>query len=244
MHDLITSSIEAHGGLKRWNEVREISATLALGGVGFAQRGQQAFTRMPTRVTVDTHVQRAFFEPFLAPGQRGVFEPYRTALQSFDGTVLERLENPRDTFQGWVPGMPWSATQLAYFAGYAMWTYLTMPFLLLADGIECQEVEPWVEDGETWRALKVTFPSSYATHSTEETFYFDDKGLIRRNDYTAEVVNAAKSAQYLHDYRMFDGIMFPTRRRVYRRGPDREPIKDPVIISIDLSDLKLSGATP
>jgi hypothetical protein len=240
MHDLITLSIEAHGGLKRWNELRQISATLALGGVGFAQRGQDAFTLMPTRVTVDTHEQSAFFEPFLASGQRGVFHPHRTAVQSFDGSVLEQLENPRDTFKGWVPGMPWSATQLAYFAGYAMWTYLTMPFLMLADGIECQEVEPWVEDGETWRALKVTFPGSYATHSAEEIFYFDDKGLIRRNDYTAEIVNAAKSAHYLHDYQMFDGIMFPTRRRVYRRGPAREPQKDLVIISVDLSDFSLT----
>jgi hypothetical protein len=242
MHDLITSSIAAHGGLTRWNELRQISATLALGGVGFKQRGQEAFTQRPTRVTVDTREQRASFEPFLAPGQRGVYEPHRTAVQSLDGTVLEQLENPRPTFRGWVPGMPWRASQLAYFAGYAMWTYFTMPFLLLRDGIECQEVEPWTEGGETWRALKVSFPKSYVTHSTEEIFYFDAKGLIRRNDYTVEVANAADAVHYLDDHQMFDGIVFPTKRRVYRRGADREPLKDPLIISIDLSDFQLTSA--
>jgi hypothetical protein len=100
-------------------------------------------------------------------------EPNRTAVETADGTVLEELKDPRRSFKSMPAGTPWSATQLVYFAGYAMSMYLTVPFSLLRDGIECQEVEPWVEDGETWRALKVTFPKSYVTHSTEQTIYFD-----------------------------------------------------------------------
>jgi hypothetical protein len=140
-------------------------------------------------------------------------------------------------------GTPWSATQLAYFAGYAMSMYLTVPFSLLRDGIECEEVAPWVEDAETWRALKVTFPKSYVTHSAEQTIYVDGKGLIRRHDYTAEISGDVQVAHYLDDHQAFDGIVFPTRRRAYLRGPDLKPQKDLVVISADLSDFKLSRAS-
>jgi hypothetical protein len=74
--------------------------------------------------------------------------------------------------------------------------------------------------------------------------FFDGKGLIRRHDYTAAVSGDAKVAHYLYDHQIFDGIVFPTRRRVYLRGPDLKPQKDLVIISADLSDFKLSRAGP
>jgi hypothetical protein len=176
MQELITLSIEAHGGLDRWNPLRQISATFAPGGIGLKQRGQEAFTQMSTRVTVDTREQKTTFGPFLAAGQCGIFEPNRTAVETVAGTILDELKNPRDSFKIMAVGTPWSATQLAYFAGYAMWMYLTVPFSLLRDGIECQEAEPWAEDGETWRALKVTFPKSYVTHSTEQTIFLTARG--------------------------------------------------------------------
>jgi len=240
MHDLIKSSIEAHGGLAQWNQIRQISANFAAGGPAFKQRGQEAFTQIPMRVTVDTREQRTIFGPFLAPGQCAVYEPDRTTVETVDGTLLEELKNPRDSFKG----PPWSATQLAYFAGYAIWMYLTVPFSLLSDGIECEETQPWEEGGETWRALKVTFPKSYVTHSTEQTLYFDAKGLIRRHDYTVDVSGGAKAAHYLYDHRTFDGIVFPTKRRVHLRGPDRQPQKELAIISVDFSDFNLSRAGP
>jgi hypothetical protein len=53
MHELVLSSIEAHGGLDRWRQIRQISANLAPDGIAFKQSGHDAFTRMPTRVTVE-----------------------------------------------------------------------------------------------------------------------------------------------------------------------------------------------
>jgi hypothetical protein len=244
MQALVALSIEAHGGLDRWHQLRQISATFAPGGIGLKQRGQEAFTRMPTRVTVDTREQKTIFRPFLASEQFGIFEADRTTVETSDGALLEELKNPRDSFKIMPAGTPWSATQLAYFAGYAMWMYLTVPFSLLREGIQCEEVEPWVEDGEIWRALKVIFPKSYVTHSTEQTIYLDGKGLIRRHDYIAEVSGDVKVAHYLYDHQTFDGMVFPTRRRAHFRGVDRQPQKNLVVISADLSDFKLSRAAP
>jgi hypothetical protein len=45
--------------------------------------------------------------------------------------------------------------------------------------VESEELEPWQEAGETWRRLKVHFPTDIATHSTEQTLYFDQKGLLK-----------------------------------------------------------------
>jgi hypothetical protein len=207
-------------------------------------KGPRSIHASPYARDRETREQKTVFGSFLAPDRCAAYEPHRTTVETADGTVLEELNDPRGSFQSMAAGTPWRATQLAYFVGYAMWMYLTVPFSLLSDGVACEEAEAWDEDGETWRALRVSFPRAYVTHSSEQTLYFDAKGLIRRQDYTAEVSGGAKIAHYLHEHRTFDGIVFPTRRRVYLRGPDRRPQKDPVIISADLSDFRLLRAAP
>lgn len=241
MHELIRLSIEAHGGLERWRKVRQVCATFVPGGMGLVQRGQEGFTTMPTRVIVDTQTQKTTFEPFLRSDQRGVFEPLRTVVESTEGDVLEQLDAPRHSFRLAEATAHWSATQLVYFAGCAMWTYLTLPFSLAMPGIQCDEVEPHQEDGESWRALRVVFPASFVTHSTEQTLYFDDKGLIRRHDYSVDISNGAQAAHYLYDHRTFDGIVFPTRRRICPRGPDLKPRKEVVVFSAELGAFALTG---
>ncbi|WP_245512789.1 hypothetical protein [Rhizobium sp. BK376] len=238
MLELIKSSIDAHGGLERWEQVRRISATLTPGGLALQLRGQEAFAKNSLRVTIDTRKQRTVFDPFLARGHIGIFEPYRTAVETSEGAVLDELQNPRDSF---VPEAPWSAPQLAYFVGYAMWTYLTLPFSLVRDGIHREEIGFHNEGGESWRAVKVIFPRSYVTHSSEQVLYFDDKGLIRRQDYSVDVAAGSVAAHYLYDHQEFDGIIFPTRRRIYPRGPDQLPNRDVVIMSADLTGFELSG---
>jgi hypothetical protein len=236
MHELIQLSIQAQGGLENWDRIRQVSATFIPDGIGLIQRGQEGFTKVPTRVTLDTKTQRTTFEPFLAPGQRGIFEPNRTAVQSLDGASLEELKDPRGSFKD---SETWSATQLAYFAGYAMWTYLTLPFSLVMDGVECEEVDPYIEDGETWRALNVIFPESFVTHSREQTLYIDNTGILRRHDYSVAISNGAQAAHYLYDHRDFDGIVFPTKRRIYPRSPDLKPIKELLVFAADLDDFTL-----
>ena len=135
---------------------------------------------------------------------------------------------------------PWDQLQLAYFAGYAMWTYLTTPFLLAMDGVATEELQPWRENGEMWRRLKVTFPQSIATHSTVQMFYFGSDGLLRRHDYDAEVLGGSPAAHYVHEYQEFSGILVPTKRRVFGRRPDGTPAPDPLLVTIDLSEVEFT----
>ncbi len=56
-------------------------------------------------------------------------------------------------------------SELAYFVGTAMWTYLTQPFTFTLPGFETSELGRWEEKGEQWRRLHVRWPSYLATHS-------------------------------------------------------------------------------
>jgi hypothetical protein len=246
MHDLVKSTIEAHGGLGRWKQVRQISAAFRAAGPSFAQRGPvgDAFAALPMQVLVDTTVQKVVVEPFVALGQKGIYRPDRTIVESADGGLVEALDNPRDTLRTVALGDPWSAPQVLYFVGYALWMYFTLPYSFLEDGVKCEEVEPWVEEGETWRALKVAYPASYPSHSTDQIHYFDSKGLMRRQDYTVDVRQNIVIAHYIYDHQTFDGFVFPTRRRIYARGPDRAPLKDRSLISADLNDFKFFRTAP
>ena len=120
-------------------------------------------------VTIDLRDEKASHWPFGSPDRRSRFEPHRVAPEDANGKVLEELLQPRSSFKG--HAALWSDLQLAYFAGYAMWTYLNIPFLLAGPGVESEEMEPWQESGEAWRRLKVRFQANIATHSTAHTVF-------------------------------------------------------------------------
>ena len=47
-----------------------------------------------------------------------------------NGTIVAQRMNPRATFRG-LARLTWDALDFTYFAGYALWNYLTTPFLLV-----------------------------------------------------------------------------------------------------------------
>src|SRR5262249_13584775 len=99
---------------------------------------------------------------------------------------------------------------------------------------------PWREGGETWRRLDVMFPPEIPTHSRKQTFYFDERWLLRRLDYTAEVFSRwAHASNYCFDYREMSGVMVPTRRRVTPRGPGGHPVAWPTMVWIEIQEFEL-----
>jgi hypothetical protein len=64
--------------------------------------------------------------------------------------------------------------------------------------------------------------------------------MIRRHDYAVDVSGGARTAHYLHDHRTFDGVVFSTKRRVYLRGPERQPQRGLAIITADFSNFNLA----
>ena len=236
MADLLDTVVEAHGGLERWNQLDNVSARLIQGGALWELKGQ-AGVLDDVVVTASLHEERVSHRPFGARYRHSVFTPERVAIESGDGTVLEALDQPRASFAGHTFETPWSTLQLAYFAGYAMWTYLTQPFTFTLPGFETSELEPWDEAGQQWRRLRVAWPSYLATHTSDQTLYFNSDGLLARHDYDVEISGGTSAAHYVSDYGEVAGIRLPTKHRIFPRTPDGQSLDEPLVVSIDLSEI-------
>ena len=237
MNTLVKRTIDAHGGLKKWNELESVTAHLDEDGALWGLKGHPELVG-ETNVTVGTRSEWASHHPFLAARARTRFEPHRTALESENGELIGELKEPRASFASHGLETPWSKLQLAYFTGYAMWTYLNLPFLLARPDVVSEEGTPWEENGETWRRLQIRFPADIATHSANQTLYIDGQGLLKRHDYDVDISGGTPAAHYTGEYREAGGIMFPTNHVIFPRQPDNTP-GDLLVVSIGLSNFDL-----
>lgn len=239
MKDLLTNIIDAHGGIGRWNSFQKVEATIVSGGELWGMKGLVQDAN-PRRMTVSLHQEFASVTPFGAADQRTSFTPDRIAIEKLDGTVVAERRDPRALFDGHEKLTPWGPLHRAYFNGYALWTYLTTPFHLAMNGVEVSELEPWREGSETWRVVRARFPKSIATHSDIQDFFFGEDFLLRRHDYNVDVAGGFDAAQHVFNYIEADGIKLPSKRLAYTRGPDRRAALDPLMVSIDISDVHFS----
>jgi hypothetical protein len=236
---LLNRIIEAHGGLRRWNEYSRVDATIVSGGGFFSLKGVPQ-DPAPRRMSVWLHEERSSVMPYGAADQRSMFTPERIAIEKLDGTVVAERRAPTDSFAGHQMNTPWDPLHRAYFNGEALWTYLTTPFLLAMDGVRVEELEPWREGSETWHVLRAQFPGTIETHCRIQDFFFDEDLLLRRHDYSVNIAGGFAAAQLTSDYVEANGIRLPTRRRAYTRGPDRQPIKEMLMVFIDISEASYS----
>ena len=237
MNELLARILDAHGGTDRWNGYAKVEATIVSGGGLFPLKGVPQDPN-PRRMTVWLHEERSSVFPFGAPDQRTMFTPERIAIEKVDGTLVAERHAPRDLFAGHQMNTPWDPLHRAYFNGEALWTYLTTPFLLAMGGVRVEETEPWREGTETWRVLRAYFPGWVETHCLVQDFFFDEDLMLRRQDYSVTIAGGFAAAQLMSDHVEANGIRLPTKRRAYARGPDRRPILDMLMVSIDLSEVR------
>jgi hypothetical protein len=123
----------------------------------------------------------------------------------------------------------WDIDDVVHFAGYALWGYLAAPFIFANDDFTVRELPR--------RRLRVDFPARIPTHSTRQTFYFDQDAILRRVDYTAEVMLGplARAQHHCYDHTWIDGLLIPTRRHVTPRG-----LPAPTLVSIKIEELHAS----
>ncbi|HYZ67315.1 MAG TPA: hypothetical protein VE666_05835 [Mycobacterium sp.] len=237
--DLLAAVLDAHGGLPRWQRFSRVDATIVSGGLIFELKGipQDA---TPRRMSVALQREWASVQPFGANDQKTDFTPDRIAIEKLDGQVVAELMQPEESFVGDDLHTPWNPLQRAYFNGYALWTYLTSPFLLALPGFEVRQIEPVVENGVTLTGLQMTFPPEFVSHSTLQEFYFGPDLLLARHDYRVDIAGSLSAIQYVSDFVEADGIKVPTKRRAYRCDDDGAPILDDVMVAIDLSDVHFS----
>jgi hypothetical protein len=238
MMPIIRKIVDAHGGVENWHSLEAIEAEISVWGFLFTAKHIPVMNRI--RVRALTRQPRFTFLDFPQLGQIGEFvgdeEVY---ISGSDGKAEARRVNPRSAFRGLRRLFYWDSLDFVYFGGYATWNYLITPFLFLRNGFKFEELEPFSGPFGTWSRLCVTFPDDIPTHCKTQILYFDENWVLRRLDYTAEVVGRWAHAAHLCDeYREFDGLKIPTRRRVFPLVLGNKPLPGPTLVAIDVHDVR------
>ncbi len=199
---LLDEAITAHGGMERWRELKRIKLNLRCGGIAMALKGRPGVLG-ELAASVDTRRPHVQFD----------------RLGTFDGVdgrpprIARRLR--------------WTDRDVLHFTGYALWNYITAPFMLANDDVTVEEL--------AGRRFRVTFPPDLPTHSRSQTVHLGPDGRITRIDYTAEVFGPwARAAHHCLVHERIDGLLFATRRLVVPRG-----LPGPPLVTISIDDITL-----
>jgi len=240
MDQLLDLAVKAHGGLERWNKVKCVKVAASItGAIWFVKSKGDALKDVV--MTIETNKERLTMD-FPGQDKRSVFEPTRIVMEKMDGTRVDARDDPEKSFAGHQLSTPWDDIHVAYFSGEALWTYLNTPFLYTHDGFATEEISSIQVDGEIWRRLKVTFPDSVKSHTREQISCFGPDGLLRRHDYTVDILGGATGLNYASDYRDVDGIIVPMKRRVYAYEGNYQLVKEPLLVAIDMGEITLAYA--
>jgi hypothetical protein len=240
---LLEEVIEAHGGGRRWGKAAEITTHVRSGGLLMRMKLRPRNFK-DYRLSVSTEDQSAVFEPYPKEGLSGLWSGNSVRVLAANDSVFAEREEPRRAFagrSGLRRNLWWDDLDALYFAGYAMWNYLNIPFLFERPGFETSEGEPIEVDGEQCRRLDVIFPADVHTHCREQALYFDSDGMLRRHDYHPDVVSSRANAAHLcEQHREIDGLMFPTSRKVVPKGPVGRVLPGPKVVWIELDSISVT----
>jgi hypothetical protein len=242
MTDLLSSVLDAHGGLARWRAFDMVEAIFMFGGQLVQTKVSPNLPANPTtgptsRVEMSTREQSGTRTDSTGSGQRVRYSPDRVAIENLDGELLSERRVPREAFAGHDLTTPWDLLHLGYFAGYTQWIYLNAPFIFTLPGVATEEVDPVRKGAERWRALRVTLPPDIASHTAVQIFYYNEDFLQRRHDYTLDVAGGCNVAHFTDDFRDASGLRLPFRRRAYLCDSDYDVLRDRLLIWIDYSQI-------
>jgi hypothetical protein len=229
---LLERAIAAHGGADLFARVERFDVHLRTGGLAYSMPMHTPPGEY--RFEVAAHEPRNTIVDWPAPGLRGVFTPNQVRIEDADGTVVSSRNDPRGGPRPLKRRVRWDDLDFLFFVGYAVWNYLTTPFMLALPGIESREANGG--------RLDVEFPAWFPTHSRKQSFYFGEDGLLRRLDYTAGFIGPlAIAVHHCSEHRDFGGIVVPTGRRVVPRAPGHRPLPGPTMIWAKMLDVVAVG---
>lgn len=221
------SVVAAYGGAARWRAAEVVEAGVAVRGPLIEQR--RGLTYPGLAVTAQVHRPSIRLAGFEDPGVVAVLDGHDVRTETVAGEPLDARPGARDYFpdQG-DREQRWDTLDMAYFLGYALWNYLTLPALLLRADVEWRELSATTLEGR--------FPPEVPTHCEVQEYDFDaGTSLLRAYRYTAEVFGAWAKADHLVDeHSEAGGVPFPSRRRVLARGAGA------VVIELEVDQYRLA----
>jgi len=223
MNDLLAWTVEAHGGLERWERVGEVHLRGHMGGLGLLHSDYDSEPLRAAQISVAEPWVSVTHFPEPGQGTISTFADTLVRIERADGSrILRQRRDPRNYFLRYPPRLKrwfwYDLLDVSYFLGYALWNYMLTPFLFTRPGFEVNEGEPIIVHGAKLRQLIVKFPPAIPTHCPVQSFFINAKGLVNYFTYTVDIVGSfVKAVHYCRGYREFSGIKVPTRRRVILR---------------------------
>jgi len=231
--NLLEKVIQAHGGAARWRKLAAVEAVISARGFLFTAKRRPVLDHVRVRASI--HEPRFIFYDTPRRGHTAELNGDREVkITGPDKRVVSSRMMPRAAFRSLRRQLYWDDLDFIYFGGYATWNYLVTPFLFLREGFVFEVLEP-LSGIECPFRLRANFPDDLPTHCKTQIFHFDRNYLLRRLDYTAEVVGRwAHAAHLCEDYQDFDGIKIPTTRRVRPLFIGSRPLPGPTLVALDI----------
>src|SRR5436190_22872643 len=112
--EFLSSVLDAHGGVDRWNKFERVSASFMSGGGLMPMKGINNNPK-PLEGECTIHHESTVISPFGARDRRMVFTPARVVVETTSGTIVDERSNPRAAFAGHTLTTPWDLLDRAYF---------------------------------------------------------------------------------------------------------------------------------
>ena len=234
MNEIAKKAISAYGGEDLWSKAKSVELEFSASGWAFKFKHRKNFQRVKATMEVARPYCR------ITPIGRcsditGVLDGSTVRLEDRSGKVIQERAMARQFFPGGKRFLYWDDMDMAYFANYAIWNYMTLPSLLMRDDIIWEALQDGV--------LEATFPSDIPTHCEKQRFRFDpESGLLVQHDYTADVMGRfAKAAHVIQEHSEHKGITFTSKRRVTPRAANGQPMANPTLIAIEVHTFHLQS---
>jgi hypothetical protein len=232
---LLEDALRASGGLDLRRQMSRYTVHMSVGGV-LCSRKCASVQLKDLVVEGRTDQQSLEINGFSGVNRRAMYRPDWVALEGTDGQLLKETKALPQELRERLRASTWDELQLAYYFGYSIWNYIAVPFVLAEPDVTTEELEPGSVRFDGWRRLEVRFPSRVVTHATEQTFYFDREGLLRRIEYTSDL-EGTRIAQLLSGYQSFSGVLIPTLSASLRVAPDGVSVAKPSLVDMEIFDV-------
>jgi hypothetical protein len=178
---LLDQVLEAHGGLQQWNKLSDLVTEIQM-------EGHLCLPPAPSSTIPQSHAFFSLRQQRVVivtddGGQRILIEPHLVSFLGDRGTQLKVLPiSERAVWAACAEGNL-DLLRTAYVLGFTIRNYITAPFLYTDPGFIIEEIDPWRENGETWRVLRISFPSNVGAPARVQYAYYGADGLLRRTRY-------------------------------------------------------------
>lgn len=218
-----------YGGQERWQSAKRVRAVVSADGLAFTLKRRNPFVH--ALFEAEVHRPAARITPIgREDGTSGVLEGADVRLERSGHTIAARTD-ARSCFGLNRRLLYWDDLDMAYFACYATWNYLTLPALLLNSAIEWKEQIPG--------RLDAVFPASIPTHSRKQSFFFDGEGRLLQHNYCADIISGLANAANVVRAHATGSVPYTSHRVVTPQGFGGRPLSGPVLIDLHIHEFSL-----